>query len=55
MKYNFARLPFKKGEMRAAKKKMKSGKATDPGSISVKLEDYGTDKIATLLNETYMT
>ena len=48
-----------KDEIRAAIRKMKLGKATSPDSISVKLlelealQDYGIDRITTLLNEIY--
>ena len=52
-------MPITKDEIRAAIRKIKSGKATGPDNISVELlealEDYGTDKITTLLNEIYDT
>ena len=57
MKQNFAGPPTMKNEIVAAMRKMKSGKATGPDSISVELlealEDYGIDKITTLLNQIY--
>ena len=56
---NEAGPPIMKDEIRAAIRRMKLGKATGPGSISVELlealEDYGIDKITTLLNEIYDT
>ena len=49
MKRNFAGLM---DEIRAAIRKMKLGKATGPGSLSVEfleaLEDYGIDEVTTL-------
>ena len=57
MKQNFAGPPTMKNEIVAAMRKMKSSKATGPDSISVELlealEDYGIDKITTLLNQIY--
>ena len=55
----FAAPPIMKDEIRAAIRKMKLINATGPVSISVELlealEDYGIDKISTLLNEIYET
>ena len=54
MKRNLADPPTMKDGIRAAIRKLKSGKATGLGTISVilleALEDYGIDK-TTLLNE----
>ena len=48
-----------KDEIQAAVRKMKLGKATGPDSIPVEpkevIEDYGIDKITTLLNKIYNT
>ena len=48
-----------KDEIRAARRKMKPGKATGPDTISVEildaLEHYLIDKITTFLNEVYDT
>ena len=59
MKGNFAGPPIMKDEIWAAIRKMKLGKATGPDSISVELiearEDYGIDKITTLLHKIYDT
>ncbi|GFR99386.1 hypothetical protein ElyMa_004527200 [Elysia marginata] len=59
MKRNFAGPPILKDEVRAAIRKMKSGKATGPDKISVELiealEDYGIEKTTNLLNEIYDT
>ena len=58
MKRNFTGPPIMKDEIWAAIRKMKLGKATGPDSISVELlealEDYGINKITTLLNEIYV-
>ena len=55
MKRNIAGPLILKDEMREAIRKMKSGKATNPNSISLELsealEDPVIDKIATLLNK----
>ena len=54
-KRTFSGARIMKDEIRTAIRKIKSGKATCPDSISVAfleaLEDYGNGKIATLLNE----
>ncbi|GFR85819.1 transposon TX1 uncharacterized 149 kDa protein [Elysia marginata] len=59
MKRNFAGPLILKDEVRAAIRKMKSGKATGPDKISVELiealEDYGIEKTTNLLNEIYDT
>ncbi|GFS10001.1 RNA-directed DNA polymerase from mobile element jockey-like [Elysia marginata] len=59
MKRNLAGPPILKDEVRAAIRKMKSGKATGPDKISVELiealEDYGIEKTTNLLNEIYDT
>ncbi|GFS03903.1 RNA-directed DNA polymerase from mobile element jockey-like [Elysia marginata] len=59
MERNFAGPPILKVEVRAAIRKMKSGKATGPDKISVELiealEDYGIEKTTNLLNEIYDT
>ncbi|GFS01962.1 LINE-1 retrotransposable element ORF2 protein [Elysia marginata] len=59
MKRNFAGPPILKDEVRAAIRKMKSGKATGPDKISEELiealEDYGIEKTTNLLNEIYDT
>ena len=59
MKPNFSGPPVMKDETQAAIRKMKLGKATGPGSISMDLlealEDYRIDKITTLFNEIYDT
>ena len=50
MKRNITGPPIKKGEIQAAIRKMKSGKAKGPDSIFVELfealQDYGIDKRA---------
>ena len=55
MKRNLTGPPIMEGGIQAAIINMKLGKATGLGSISVDfleaLEDYGTDKMARLLNE----
>ena len=57
MKRIFAGPPIMKDEIQAAIRKMKLVKATRPDSISVELieaiEDYGIDKITTLLDEIF--
>ena len=61
MKRNFTGPPIMKmkGEIRAAIRKMKTGKATKSDSILLELleapSDYGIDMIAILLNEIYDT
>ena len=59
MKPNFSGPPVMKDETQAAIRKMKLGKATGPGSISMDLlealEDYRIDKITALFNEIYDT
>ena len=58
MKRNFAGSPIMKDNIGAAVRKMKTGKATGPDSISVKLLEaleYRIDKITTLLKEIYGT
>ena len=57
MKKNFACLPIKKDEVREAMRKMKTGKVTGPDGLSIELiealEEYGIEKVTTLLNEIY--
>ncbi|GFR90337.1 LINE-1 retrotransposable element ORF2 protein [Elysia marginata] len=59
MKRNFAGPPIMKDEVRAAIRKMKAGKATGPGGVAVEmieaLEEYGVEKLTSLLNEIYDT
>ena len=59
MKKNFAGPPIMKDEVREAMKKMKTGKATGPDGLSIELiealEEYGIEKVTTLLNENYDT
>ena len=59
MKKNFAGPPIMKDEVREAIRKMKTGKATGPDGLSIKLiealEEYGIEKVTTLLNEIYDT
>ena len=59
MKKNFAGPPIKKDEVREAMRKMKTGKATGPDGLSIELiealEEYGIEKVTTLLNEIYDT
>ena len=48
-----------KDEVREAMRKMKTGKATGPDGLSIELiealEEYGIEKVTTLLNEIYDT
>ena len=57
MKKNFAGPPIMKDEVREAMRKMKTGKATGPDGLSIELiealEEYGIEKVTTLLNEIY--
>ena len=59
MKKNFAGPPIMKDEVREAMRKMKTGKATGPDGLSIELiealEEYGIEKVTTLLNEIYDT
>ena len=59
MKKNFAGPPIMKDEVREAMRKMKTGKATGPDGLSIELieaiEEYGIEKVTTLLNEIYGT
>ncbi|GFS20164.1 LINE-1 retrotransposable element ORF2 protein [Elysia marginata] len=59
MKRNFAGPPIIKDEVRAAIRKMKAGKATGPDGVAVEmieaLEEYGVEKLTSLLNEIYDT
>ncbi|GFS27117.1 RNA-directed DNA polymerase from mobile element jockey-like [Elysia marginata] len=59
MKRNFAGPPIMKDEARAAIRKMKAGKATGPDGTAVEmieaLEEYGVEKLTSLLNEIYDT
>ncbi|GFS18525.1 endonuclease-reverse transcriptase [Elysia marginata] len=59
MKRNFAGLPILEDEVRSAKRKMKTGKATGPDGVSIELiealEDYGTEQVTALLNNIYET
>ena len=59
MKKNFAGPPIMKDEVREAMRKMKTGKATGPNGLSIELiealEEFGIEKVTTLLNEIYDT
>ncbi|GFR87016.1 endonuclease-reverse transcriptase [Elysia marginata] len=59
MKRNFAGPPIMKDKVRAAIRKMKAGKATGPDGVAVEmieaLEEYGVEKLTSLLNEIYDT
>ena len=59
MKKNFAGPPIMKDKVREAMRKMKTGKATGPDGLSIELiealEEYGIEKVTTLLNEIYDT
>ena len=59
MKKNLAGRPIMKDEVRETMRKMKTGKATDPDGLSIELiealEEYGIEKVTTLLNEIYNT
>ncbi|GFR82666.1 hypothetical protein ElyMa_000632200 [Elysia marginata] len=59
MKRNFAGPPIMKDEVRAAIRKMKAGKATGPDGVAVEmieaLEEYGVEKLTSILNEIYDT
>ena len=59
MKKNFAGPPIMKDEVREAMRKMKTGKATGPDGLSIELiealEEFGIEKVTTLLNEIYDT
>ena len=59
MKKNFAGSPIMKDEVREAMIKMKTGKATGLDGLSIELiealEEYGIEKVTTLLNEIYDT
>ena len=59
MKKNFAGPPIMKDEVREAMRKMKTGEATGPDGLSIELiealEEYGIEKVTTLLNEIYDT
>ncbi|GFR59542.1 hypothetical protein ElyMa_001797200 [Elysia marginata] len=59
MKRNFADPPIMKDGVRAAIRKMKAGKATGPDGVAVEmieaLEEYGVEKLTSLLNEIYDT
>ena len=59
MKKNSAGPPVMKDEVREAMRKMKKGKANGPDGLSIELiealEEYGIEKVTTLLNEIYDT
>ena len=59
MKKNFAGPPIMKDEVREAMRKMKMGKATGPDGLSIELiealEEFGIEKVTTLLNKIYDT
>ena len=59
MKKNFAGPLIMKDEVREAMRKMKTGKATGPDGLSIELiealEEFGIEKVTTLLNEIYDT
>ena len=59
IKKKFAGPPTMKDEVRKAMRKMKTGKATGPDGLSIELiealEEYGIEKVTTLLNEIYDT
>ncbi|GFS21672.1 RNA-directed DNA polymerase from mobile element jockey-like [Elysia marginata] len=59
MKRNFAGPPIMKDEVRAAIRKMIADKATGPDGVAVEmieaLEEYGVEKLTSLLNEIYDT
>ena len=59
MKKNFAGPSIMKDEVREAMRKMKTGKATGPDGLSIELiealEEFGIEKVTTLLNEIYDT
>ncbi|GFR98655.1 LINE-1 retrotransposable element ORF2 protein [Elysia marginata] len=59
MKRNFAGPAIMKDEVRAVIREMKAGKATGPDGVAVEmieaLEEYGVEKLTSLLNEIYDT